>query len=209
MISPVWSDHDKGRVAVMLKDGKSAREIGDSLGTTKNSIISLVRRNRDLAAIGFASRPGGQMPPPKDERQAYDRAYTRAWRAQKKGVVIPFPAPIRAPGRPRTSDAPRPALRVVSNNVPLMVQDWLDKNGGARRFERGVSTDPWIIRQYLADRGITTNGFRCKWSVSNGRGRPKITTWAGVMEIVDSFRLAEGLQPFVASPAAIRSGEQP
>jgi hypothetical protein len=197
MTSYLWPDEKKARVALLLKEGKTSREIGADLGVTRNSVIGIVRRNSDLSAIGFASRPGGQVPKPKDEQQAYDREYLRAWRAKRKGVVIPFPAQKR----PQQRHDPRPALRVVSNNVPLMVQDWLDKNGGARRFERNATADKLAVKLYLEARGIKTNGFRGKWTISTGKGRPKQIKWPEVVQIADDFRMAEGLEPFLPQSA--------
>lgn len=188
-----WPGEMKAKVAAFLKEGKTARQIGDALGFSRNSIIGVVRRNHELAAIGFASRPGGKPPPPQNERQAYDRAYMRAYKAKKKGIVIPFPAGHR-PRLPQQKS--RPALRIVSNNEPLMIQDWLERNGGPRRFEPNATSDQLAIQIWLRERGIYINGYQAKWTISTSKGRPKGVKWAQIMEMVDKIRAEEGLEPF-------------
>lgn len=188
-----WPDEQKAKVAVLLKEGKSAREIGTALGFSKNSIIGLVRRNSDLAAIGYASRPDRKVPPPQNERQAYDREYMRAWKAKQRGVVIPFPMK----GKPKAKQVQKPELRVVSNNVPMMVQDWLEKNGGPRRFEYNATADKLAVKLYLEERGVKVNGYQGKWTLSTGRGRPRPIKWVDAIQIADEFRAKEGLEPFL------------
>jgi hypothetical protein len=54
---------------------------------------------------------------------------------------------------------PKPVkLSVVSSNVELMVADWLAKNGGPRRIERGVSRD-WI--EGLLRKPLTSGSASC------------------------------------------------
>lgn len=198
-----WTDEAKEIVAERLRAGDTAAQIGACLDVSRSAITGLLARDKDLAAIGFVRRGrsfnGGRTPRlTREERRERQIQYNRAYqqRRRKGSNVVPFPASFRNLPANSPQIKATPQLRVVSNNVPLMVEDWLKLNGGPRRFERGETSETWTIRQYLADRGISTNGHRGRWSVSRGRGRPKIMTWADVMAIVDELRMAEGLQPF-------------
>lgn len=202
-----WTAEAKATVAERLRAGDSAAKIGALVGVSRNAITGLLARDKDLAAIGFArkgiSRNGGKTKRFSDEEMLErKRQYNRAYKANQRAgaIVIPFPKPTKAlsANSPQYAMAKAPVLRVVSNNVPLMVEDWLAKNGGPRIFQRGETADVWAIRQFLSDRGIKTNGHRGKWSITRGPGRPKLGTWADIMAVVDDIRLAEGLQPFAA-----------
>jgi hypothetical protein len=195
-----WTVEAKAIVAERLKAGDTAREIGERLGVSRSSITGLLDRDIDLAKIGLTrkatGRNGGRIRRfTLEEQMQRKREYNKLYQAKRRSRsnVVQFPGSFqRRPEQQRDT----PALRVVSNNIPLMVQDWLDKNGGPRRFEHFATTDTWIIRTYLEERGIKLNGHRGRWAISRGKGRPRIGTWADVMQIADDFRMAEGLQPF-------------
>ncbi|TIM14479.1 MAG: hypothetical protein E5Y67_12430 [Mesorhizobium sp.] len=188
-----WTVETKAIVAERLRAGDTAAQIGARLDVSRSAITGLLNRDKELAAIGFArsgtSFNGGRTPriTPEEKRER-QRQYSRAYlqRRRNGSNVVPFPQ----------------VRRIVSNNVPLMVDDWLKLNGGPRRFEQGVTTDTWLVRQYLTDRGISVTGTYGKWKIVRGPGRPKTGTWAAVMEIVDEIRLAEGLQPFACRQMA-------
>ena len=190
-----WTAEAKEIVAERLRAGDTAAQIGARLDVSRSAITGLLARDKDLAAIGFAragtSFNGGRTPrlSPEEKRER-QRQYSRAYlqRRRNGSNVVPFP---------------RPRLRLVSNNVPLLVEDWLKLNGGPRRFEQGITTDTWIVRQFLTDRGISVAGtFGNKWKIVRGPGRPTMGTWADVMAVVDEIRLAEGLQPFACRQMA-------
>lgn len=196
-----WTAEAKEIVAERLKAGDTAREIGERLGVSRSSITGLLDRDIELAKIGLSrkatGRNGGRVRRfTLEEQMARKRVYNKLYQAKRRSRsnVVQFPGSFQQP----RSDEQRHgvALHVVSNNIPLMVQDWLDKHGGPRRFEHAATTETWVIRTYLEERGVKLNGLRGKWIISNGRGRPRIGTWADVMRIADEFRLAEGLQPF-------------
>ncbi len=199
-----WTAEAKALVAERLVAGDTAAQIGLLFDVNRSAITGLLARDAELAAVGFV-RAGKSLNGGKTKRftpeetiqrkRQYNSAYQQ--RRRKGTNVVPFPTPSRKLPVATPHAAP-PALRVVSNNVPLMVQDWLDKNGGARKFGTRETTDPWLIREFLRDRGIIAKVCKSKWSVSNGLGRPRVVTWRDIMGIVDKIRLEEGLQPFVA-----------
>lgn len=195
----VWSPEQRDRVADLLQAGKTAKQIGEAIGVTRNSIIGIVQRDGRLRSIGFAGTNHGSTRKREltdEDRRQRRNQYCRAYRATQKtgAIVVPFPKPLKH--IKQSSPQHLPKLRVVSNNVPLLVRDWLDRNGGARKFEQTATSDTWVIRLYLEERGIKLNGHRGKWGISTGRGRPRLGTWADVMKIADEFRIAEGLEPF-------------
>lgn len=189
-----WSQEAKATVAKMLVQGKTAAQIGKVVDKSRNAVVGVVHRDPELAKIGFSGRNWRT----KEERLAQRKKYDAAYRAKQRGetnvIRIKFG---RQPKEIGHTSAP-PKLRVVSNNVPMMISDWLAQHGGARRFEHAATSDTMAIRLYLEERGIKLNGHRGKWAISRGPGRPKTGTWADVMRIADDFRVAEGLQPFAA-----------
>lgn len=58
----IWTDEAKRRVAEMLRRDMTAREIGDALGVSRNSVIGIVGRDPYLKTIGFSYRPGTSAP---------------------------------------------------------------------------------------------------------------------------------------------------
>lgn len=52
-----WADDEIETVAVLLKEGLSASQIGAKVGKTRNAIIGVVGRNAKLKAIGFSRAP--------------------------------------------------------------------------------------------------------------------------------------------------------
>lgn len=49
-----WTDQEKQQIAKLLRQGKSAREIGHLFGRSKSAVISLVNRDPVLKAIGLS-----------------------------------------------------------------------------------------------------------------------------------------------------------
>lgn len=205
-----WTGQAKSDVADLLKAGKSAAEIGLHFGVSRSAITGLVCRDQDLGKIGFTragkSHNGGKTKRFTDEelverRRQYNRAYKAKQRAG--AIVIPFPAstrPLRAnsPQIERTQQ-----IRVVSNNIPMMVEDWLAKHGGPRRFTKDDTTNEVYVIDYLRERGVTVRKTRMSWNSAGGswvaavgQGRAKPRRWSEIIKLVDEFRVNEGLQPF-------------
>ncbi len=84
----------------------------------------------------------------------------------------------------------------------ILIADWLEKNGGARRYEAGFSSTFLSIQNFLQSRGITVTCFRRRYKISSGKGRPKISTWDEVLRMLDDIRTAEGLEPLRQKHAA-------
>lgn len=53
-----WTPEMDAKVLKMLRDKCTARQIGASLGLTKNAVIGRVSRSKELAAVGFRRKPG-------------------------------------------------------------------------------------------------------------------------------------------------------
>jgi hypothetical protein len=84
-----------------------------------------------------------------------------------------------------------------------LIEDWLARNGGARRFERGASGNPENLAYYLKDRGYEVrysakDGRRAIVSRQGARGQHKFS-YLELVAFVDSLRQAEGLHPLRAS----------
>lgn len=166
-----WTDDDIAKVATLLKQGLSASQIGYAMEVSRNCVISIVHRNASLRGIGFM--PQNERPP---EVLSLPRCY-----------VTP---------QHRRHEVERPKLRVVSNNVALMAQDWIERNK-PRRFCTGERTDPHTIKQFLADRGYALSGGFEGYNAITGNGVRKMKLrWSGVMAFVDEIRVREGMQPF-------------
>lgn len=72
-----------------------------------------------------------------------------------------------------------------------------------RRFEVGFSTSYWALKHFLAARGVEINSHGpTQVKVSRGRGRPKLCNYRELFELVDEFRIAEGLTPIIQREAA-------
>lgn len=180
-----WIPSEISRLGKMLKEGMSAGQIAEQFNVTRNAIIGIVHRDKTLSAIGFdrspKNRPEGWTPKRTDRRP-------------KPSNVVKFP--MVSPARHPTPQNPFPALRVVSNNTSLMVEDWLDQNC-PRRFERVERTDPFSIKTYLEERGFKLSGGWQGHSTIVGKGYKRThMKWAQVMEFVDAIRIKEGRQPF-------------
>jgi hypothetical protein len=210
-----WSAEAREKVATMLREKKTAKEIGDFFNVTRSAITGLIARDIGLCAIEDRRRgkstAGGKVKRRTAEeirqwRREYNRAYAaqRREKAKKTGTIIQFPAKTRrSPERP---DHKPPQLTVVSNNISLMVEDWLKKHGGPRRFADNDTTNDIYVAEYLKERGVIARRTRMdwgsaggRWNVSRGAGRPKAASWADILRIADEFRVAEGLPPFKAT----------
>lgn len=163
----------------LLRDGLSASQIAYQFGVSRNAVIGIVHRDADLKAVGFV---------PKREKPTNVISLPRT-------NVCAFPN-IRRVSPTSAPPKERPALRVVSNNSSMMVNDWLQKNG-ARTFKANERTDEFSVKQFLADRGYKVSGGWQGHSTITGNGvRRSKLRWSGVMAFVDELRVKEGLEPF-------------
>lgn len=55
-----WHTNNVEKIADMLREGKSASEIGARFGVSRNAVIGVVHRNPVLREIGFARKQGRQ-----------------------------------------------------------------------------------------------------------------------------------------------------
>lgn len=188
-----WTDEGKAFVARMMADHKSADAIALAMGdgVTGDQVIALVRRTPELKAIGWSARSSKKMS--KEEREERKKASRRKWwrenrskAARPTGEMTALPA--RKPFKPV----------VVSNNVSLMVQDFIAKNG-VRRFEQNTRADYHSVAQYLADRGYRFIQRAARYTLASASGRPRFVTWREAIALVDKLRRAEGLEPFMAA----------
>lgn len=79
--------------------------------------------------------------------------------------------------------------------LSILIASWLEKNGGARRFEQGFNASFNAMQNYLASKGIMVVRYRMHYRISKPRGRHKLTDWNGVAALVDELRVSEGLEP--------------
>lgn len=180
MSAPFWTDEDKRQLAEYAAAGLPASQIEKKFeGRTRSSVCGVAHR----MGIKLMGPNGGNT----------NRKGTR--KPRTKSNVVPFkPKPKPRPIKPEYSEpkpvaSKKPKLSVVSNNVDLMVADWLAKNGGPRRFERGMTSSAEWIRVYLGGHGYSFAIWRRNTPRLNGR----VTTWPKIHDLVDRFREAEGL----------------
>ncbi|MEC9244639.1 hypothetical protein [Nitratireductor rhodophyticola] len=88
-----------------------------------------------------------------------------------------------------------------AHSLEELVSDWISQHGAPRRFEPGANTDFEAIRRYMEQWGYRVRYHRARFSVSNGRGRPKMLSRRQLLELVDEFRTAEGLAPIIVEAA--------
>jgi hypothetical protein len=88
-----------------------------------------------------------------------------------------------------------------------LIDAWLAKNGGPRRFERGTSATADGVRGYLKDRGYTLEftgwkqGGKARLKHEGVRGRPRLMTMRELLAFVDELRAAEGREPILGRAA--------
>lgn len=85
-------------------------------------------------------------------------------------------------------------------NDQALVNRWLRKNGGPRRFERGASGMPDNIKFYLQERGydMSFSGWKDgRKAIVKRRGTSgqRRLNFAELVAFVDELRVADGLEP--------------
>lgn len=185
-----WSPERLDRVAELMQAGKTGKQIGDEFGVSRDAIIALSRKHPKLIDIGFArgrkNRPKLSEEQRIENRRAARQRYIDKARASRP--VAQTPLPERKPFKPV----------VVSNNVALMVQDFIARNG-VRRFERNTRADYHSLAQYLEERGYKLIQRATRYTLAGPRGRPRFVTWKEAIALVDKFRRAEGLEPILVA----------
>lgn len=76
-----------------------------------------------------------------------------------------------------------------------LINDWIVKNGGARRFERGTSSNFNFIQYYLLGQGIEVIRWRGRYRITKPKSRAKVCGEKELFNLVDEVRIAEGKQP--------------
>lgn len=197
---PYWTHERDMQVAKFLVEGLTAAEIGSRLGTSRNAIIGRVTRCRELREIGFVRSADFHAERAKKQADrlllkspvaivANGRQYTMARRDTTRSAAAPRHRATVKPDR-------APKLRIVSNNTSLLIQDWLERNGGARKFEREIRTDYWAVQSFLRDHGVNLNVHRNKYLLGNIGAKTRQVSWKEIMDTVDKLRCQIGLQPF-------------
>lgn len=196
----IWTDEAKEQVAIRLRDGMSAAQIAACFGCTRNAIIGIVGRNKELKEIGFTRQSGvGTLkefrkprpvriePVPADIIQLVERVSLR--------TAAPRPQPVRQ------VEPKRPVA--VNQNVNEMVAEWLAKNGGPRKFGMRDGSDYFSVKMFLHERGYQfSGGYMGASKITKGKWSSGRLKWHQVIAIVDELREAEGLPRIMFKEAA-------
>lgn len=185
-----WTPTVDANVGDMLREGKTAKEIGDALGVSRNSVIGRVSRSKELKAIGFSRSPGQHKADSEVEPSIRHRRRTIRVPVQRKNGPISIVAL-------RTVEAPKKSEQ--TNRHSEMVAKWLAEHGGPRRFENGACADYFAVQTFLAQHRVTVVADRGRYRMSSGNGRPRTVGWKEVLVTVDAIRSRQGLQPIMAA----------
>lgn len=223
-----WTDAEKARMAELLREGKTLKEIAKAVDRTVDSVRNQHRKDPDLKAIVIRSKNGfaaGELLGKLLEfhcahptataseiakaigcKSSYVRAYaskkglkigkSRPWAEKQKSNVIRLDLLPKAKkaGAGCSSSQPAPAPAPL-NNID-MVAAWLEKNGGARRFEDGASSSITSIKWFLQDHGYALDVWKNRPRLGKAGAARRVTTWEKVHKLVDKLRIAEGREPF-------------
>lgn len=97
----------------------------------------------------------------------------------------------------------RPAPRKVPPSIQAEIDRWIERNGGARRFERGASNDFTSINHYIGRHGYSALFPKSgEVVVHTPTGKPSRMPFRRFMEFVDGLRSAEGLEPMLPPEAS-------
>lgn len=88
-------------------------------------------------------------------------------------------------------------------------QEWLEANGGPRRFSRGDTADPFHLQSWLLARGyellLGKNQFKVKVAAQN-RSKGVVMSRPDFLAFVDKLRIEEGLEPIIPSNKRQQNG---
>jgi len=82
------------------------------------------------------------------------------------------------------------------------IDEWLVAHGGARRFAPADSTGYFTVQRFLLDRQYLLSASAGQYVVRRIGRKPRRMSWAKVLQLVDTLRIAEGLEPFAPILAA-------
>lgn len=103
-----YTQDERNAIAAMLRDNRSAAQIGKAMGRTRNAIIGLVGRDPDLKRIGLRGNKNKPPVPGGGRRRS-------AVRRKRPSFGVPGPAAVRtAPKLPAVPPTPPESL-----NIPL------------------------------------------------------------------------------------------
>lgn len=96
-----WSATDRSKIADLLRQNLSGAQIARHFqGATRNMIIGLVHRDKNLKAVGFARKPGeplSSVPKPKRKRSASSVPTVEAPPPAAKQVRVGDPQTVGQP----------------------------------------------------------------------------------------------------------------
>lgn len=76
-----------------------------------------------------------------------------------------------------------------------LIANWMQQNGGARRFEKGVSSGYYFAFDYLKTRGIDLQIKSGRFYAKRAGSKWMRLKHGELHKLVDSERVAEGLPP--------------
>ena len=178
-----WDEDSIQKAANLWNEGLSASEVGEALGVSRNSIISLANRKKDI----FRKKDHKAC----TRRAKYKSALVRREKPKPQGPAIV----------PNWKSVPsvRQTRPVAQKPLDQMISDWIEENGGPRRFERGFSGDWSFLRIKLEEMGWKLNK-QANWYTlqaigSSGSGRKMRREQ--VLDKIDAILIANGKQPFL------------
>jgi hypothetical protein len=77
----------------------------------------------------------------------------------------------------------------------VLIAAWMQENGGARRFESGVSSGFYFAFDYLKTRGIQLQMQQGRYYLSRDGRKWTLLKRGELQKLLDSERAAEGLPP--------------
>ena len=176
-----WTDGNIQAAAKLWNDGQSSAEISAALGVSRNSVISLANRNKDM----FRAKSRSEAAILSAKNRA---AHASTYRPAKPKVMPNWNTVLLTPKRP-----------VVQKPLKDMMADWIAENGPPRRFDRGFSGDWTYLCVKMEELGWKLNK-QANWYTLGpigSKGRPKRLRRDGVLEKIDAILIANGKQPFL------------
>ena len=125
-----WHDDEIDAVKAMLRDGLTASQIADRISrqfdrlVSRNAVISIVARRRELAEIGFARQPTRARVKREEGFRAPAQARPARTSPQRPAVVF---SPAFQPGRPKPPDLFKPGRAADIIVVPMSFLRALDE----------------------------------------------------------------------------------
>ncbi len=214
-----WTPEQDRQIQEMVNAGYSAERASKEFGCSRNAVIGRAfrcgLRFNSQRVMGRAQSISVRFSKEEDDRirelaakglrgrdiaaklgRGRQSIFTRC---RLIGIVL---VDSRSQNNEEPKPVERPVLRVVANNIPMMVEDWLRRNGGARKFEARCSTDYGYLKFYLEEHGVVLSLIKGSPVLQTGSGRQRKVEWNEVFRVADRFRVAEGLEPILRGVAA-------